>query len=145
MRGSDASAVTPSAAVRIGTRASLPVAAPRPGTRPRPPTAATLREGSTSRPPPRGAGERRAQRNEDAGAVSGHTIGGPRPTVADGGEACECPVEQLARRAPAQVGDEADPACAPFASRVVEEALPFVHRASRLRVGKDISRRLLLS
>jgi hypothetical protein len=58
--------------------------------------------------------------------------------VADRGEPCERAVEQLARRAPAKVGDEADPACAPFAPRVVEETLSFVHRAMRLSSRKDI-------
>jgi hypothetical protein len=88
-----------------------------------------------------GAGERRAQRDEDAGAVTRHTVGGPRSAMADRGETRKSPVEQLARGAPAQVGDEADPARAPFAPRVVEEPLPFVHRASRLSSRKDISRR----
>jgi hypothetical protein len=61
--------------------------------------------------------------------------------MADRGEIRKSPVEQLARRAPAQVGDQADPACTPFTPRVVEEALSFVHRASRLSSRKDISRR----
>jgi hypothetical protein len=65
--------------------------------------------------------------------------------MTDRGEPRERPVEQLARRAPPQIGDEADAACAPFAPRVVEEALPFVHRASRLSSRKDSSRRLVLS
>jgi hypothetical protein len=39
-------------------------------------------------------------------------------------------VEQLARRAPLQVGDEADAACAALASGVVEEPLPLAHWAA---------------
>ena len=42
-----------------------------------------------------GAGDRRAQREEDAGAVAGHPVRRPRTAVPDRGEACERPIEQL--------------------------------------------------
>jgi hypothetical protein len=45
----------------------------------------------------------------------------------DGSEARERAVEELSGRAPLEIRDEADPAGAALASRVVEEVLRFTH------------------
>jgi hypothetical protein len=45
----------------------------------------------------------------------------------DGREPRERTIEQLARRTPAKIGDEADPTRTALASRVVQEVLRFAH------------------
>ena len=69
------------------------------------------------------AAQRVRHRQENAGAVSGDPVRGPRTAMADGREACECTVEHVARRAPAHVRDEADAARIALSSWVVEEPL----------------------
>ena len=60
-------------------------------------------------------------------AVPRDPVGRPRAAMPDGGEARERAIEQLSRRTPAEIRDEADPAGTAFASRVVEEVLRFAH------------------
>src|SRR5207244_7440607 len=57
-----------------------------------------------------GTGERRGERQEDTGTVTGDAVGSPGTAVADGRQPCESSVEQLARGAPAHVRDQPDPA-----------------------------------
>jgi hypothetical protein len=55
--------------------------------------------------------------------------------VPDRREACERAIEQLARRAALEVGDEADATRAAFTSGVVQETVPFTHCGARLSFG----------
>jgi hypothetical protein len=70
---------------------------------------------------PRAAlGERRGQRQQDACAVSGASVGGRRAAVRDPREAGQDEVDDLARRAPARVRDEADAAGVELGRGIVE-------------------------
>jgi hypothetical protein len=64
--------------------------------------------------------------------------------MADCRQAGESAIEQLARRAPLQVGDEADTARAALVPRVVEELL-LAHWAAPSVAGEDVSRLVFLS
>ena len=57
--------------------------------------------------------------------------------MADGSETRERSIEQISRRTPPKVGDEADPACTALVSRVVEEALPFAQLRFTFRSKKE--------
>ena len=102
--------MTPSAAVRIGTLLQPAGLEPLGATcvldgRTQPPLAE-----EAHREPRLGTSvsvER--QREEHTRAVPGHAVGRPRSAMPDGSEAGERAVEQLARCAPVEIRDEADP------------------------------------
>ena len=56
----------------------------------------------------------------------------------DGGEPRERAIEELSRRTPAEIGDEADPAGTALASRVVEEVLRFAHPGFTFRSKEEL-------
>ena len=66
-------------------------------------------------------GQRPVERQEHAGAVARDAVGGPGTAVRDGGEPRERAIDELARRAPTRVGDEADAAGVAFEGHAVEE------------------------
>ena len=72
------------------------------------------------------AAERVRQRQEDAGAVAGDPVSGPRASVPDRCETGERSIEDVPRRAAVHVCDEPDAACVALASWVVEKPLPVV-------------------
>ena len=76
------------------------------------------------------SGQRLGEWQQDPRAVTRDAVGRPRPAVPDGGKPGEGPIEQLARRAPAHVRDEADATGIPFASWVVQKALLVGHGPS---------------
>jgi hypothetical protein len=61
------------------------------------------------------------ERQEHACAVARDAVGGPGAAVSDSGEPGERAVDELARRAPVRVGDEADAAGVAFEAPIVEE------------------------
>ena len=134
---------------RAGRRASRAARGPPPGRRPRRHRAATARAGSTSRS--------RRPRRPVSDAWSGSrtpapsprdAVGGPGAAVRDRGEARERAVEELARRAPARVRDEADATGIALAGRIVQSGVvltagapPFVgieQRCERRGVPPDV-------
>jgi len=88
------------------------------------------------------------ERQEHACAVARDAVGGPGTAVRDGGEPRERAIDELARRAPARVGDKADAAGVAFELPVVEE-----RRGSQVlppfrvegRTSKRASRRVSVS
>ena len=66
------------------------------------------------------ARERRVEREQDAGAVAAHPVGGPGAAVRDRREAREGAVEELARGPPARVRDEADATGIALPGRIVQ-------------------------
>jgi len=61
------------------------------------------------------------QRQQQPGTVARDAVGGPGAAVRNGGEPCERTVDELAGRAPAGVGDEADAAGVALERPFVEE------------------------
>jgi hypothetical protein len=60
------------------------------------------------------------EREEQPRAVAGDAVRRPRAAVGDRGEPRESTIDELARRAPSRVGDEADAACVSLDGRVVQ-------------------------
>ena len=118
VRGGEAraSAVTPIASLRRGHGSSSRLVRATPhGRHPRPALAANPRGGSTSRGRVGPATERAVKREENSGAVAGDAVRGPCTAMPDRGEPGERAVEHVARRAAADVRDEADAARIAFA------------------------------
>jgi len=67
------------------------------------------------------AGQRLVERQQQPGAVARDAVGGPGTAMGDGCEPRERTVDELARRAPAGVGDEADAAGVALERPFVEE------------------------
>ena len=111
MRGIDAVAVEPSAATSCGT--SRQPTGSSPSARHASSTM-FLSQGSRRKhiatPPPSIPVIALRERHEQARAVARHPIGRPGAPVRDRRETGERPVEELARRPPARVSDEADAA-----------------------------------
>ena len=123
--------MTPSASVLIGTLRQ-PLGS-RPSARQESSTVARSqpsRRKHIASPAPGLPVSRLGERQQDPCAVARDAVGGPGPTVPDGGEPGERPVEQLPRGAPAHVRDEADATGIPFASWVVQKALLVGHGPS---------------
>ena len=68
-----------------------------------------------------GPGQRVVEREQDARTVARDAVGRPGAAMRDGGEAGERPVDELARRAPLRVGDEADAAGVALEGLIVEK------------------------
>ena len=60
------------------------------------------------------------EREEEARSIARDAVCRPRTPVRDRPESRQRPVEELARRAPARVGDEADTAGVALSGRLVE-------------------------
>jgi hypothetical protein len=57
--------------------------------------------------------------------------------VPDSREPRECTIEELSRRTPLEIGDEADPTGTALTSRVVEEVLLFAHPGFTFRSKEE--------
>ncbi len=121
---------------RPAPRASRAARAPPSGRRPRSPRGPSRRAG---RPSPARRPARLAARPGSAagqpGAVTGLAVGGDRPAVPDAAQALEQRVDDRARGAAVDVGDEADAAGVALDGRIVESPVVIVVPSSRGVVG----------
>ena len=144
MRGSEASAVTPIASLRVGHRSPAGGFEALRATgvldrRPQPALAEEAHREAGVGP----AAHRVRQREENAGAVAGDAVRGPRTAVPDRREPGERAVEHVARRAPAHVRDEADAARIALSPWVVQKPLPVAGDGEHLSLRRvEDSRRL---
>ncbi len=86
-------------------------------------------------------GQGRVERQEEPCAVARDPVRRPRPAVRDGRQPGERPVDELARRTPACVGDEADAAGVSLDCRIVEWVVHAGLTAFSWLNGEEPSRR----